>query len=114
MKDYDYSPDKWLIVEFKVPDRKEDFRIFGTWAGGYLSGDAWKLNSGINTVEQDDEYYYFAGDSGSVYRCYKGAYGIIGASNYGMLDIFEKQVKEHNGTMEVFENADTLIKEKWL
>lgn len=37
------TPDKWVIL--KLPN--DYYKVFGTWAGGYLDGDRWKLNSGM-------------------------------------------------------------------
>lgn len=71
------EPEKWVII--KLPNN--DYKVFGTWAGGYLDGDRWKLNSGIKEVEQDENYYYFIGYSGSCYKCHKNGYGF--ATSYG-------------------------------
>lgn len=70
------SPEKWVIL--KLPG---GYKVFGSWAGGYLSGDRWKLNSGISKVEEDEDYFYFYGYSGSCYQCYKKSYGTIGFHN---------------------------------
>ena len=55
MNDYNISeiPDKWVVI--KILDNEH--KIFASWAGGYLDGDRWKLNSGITKVEEDDKYY---------------------------------------------------------
>jgi hypothetical protein len=71
------APDKWVVLE--LPDN--NYKVFGTWAGGYLDGDRWQLNSGIKGVEQDEDYYYFIGFSGSCYKCKKKSYGF--ATSYG-------------------------------
>lgn len=68
------TPNRWVVI--KIPD--SCYKVFGTWTGGYLDGDSWQLNSGIKSVEYDDEYFYFNGFSGSVYKCHKECYGIIG------------------------------------
>jgi hypothetical protein len=70
-----YYPDRWLIL--KMP---ECYKVFAVWCGGYLTGDSWKLNSGITKVEEFDEYYLFHGHSGSIYNCHKNGYG---SSSYG-------------------------------
>jgi hypothetical protein len=50
--------------------------VFGTWEkGNPFNGDDWRLNSGVVSVTEDDKKYYFAGHSGSVYECWKDAYG---------------------------------------
>lgn len=84
------TPDKWLIL--KVNDH---YRVFGTWSGGYLDGDSWRMNSGITKVEEDDEHYLFTGSSGSVYKCRKTAYGSTGYG-YSVIDTYTKQAEETN------------------
>ena len=69
-------PDNWVVL--KIPD---GFKVFATWAGGYLDGDSWRLNSGIKEMEEDEDNYYFIGFSGSCYMCHKKGYGV--ATSYG-------------------------------
>ncbi len=47
-----------------------------TWPGGYLHGDDWRMNSGIEKVESTEDSFLITGYSGSVYECGKNAYGI--------------------------------------
>jgi hypothetical protein len=63
-------PDKWVIVKID-----ETYKVFATWYGGYLSGDRWRMNSGIVSIEEDDDFYYFKGYSNSIYKCNKKSYG---------------------------------------
>lgn len=80
-------PERWVIL--KLPDN--NYKVFGTWRGGYLGGDSWKLNSGIEKIECDDNFYYFTGFSGSCYKCHKQSYGIASSLGYDVLnDIIEK------------------------
>ena len=64
-------PDKWVVIKIS----KEDdpiypiYKLFSTWLGGYLDGDAWKMNSGIVSVEPKGDYLQFFGHSGSCYEC---------------------------------------------
>lgn len=74
-----YTPDKWLVV--KINGESPHYRVFGSWYGGYLNGDSWRMNSGITKVTEEGDYYLFEGSSGSVYKCHKNAHGISG---YGM------------------------------
>lgn len=80
-KNVSETPDRWVIVEVVG-----GYKVFGTWAGGYLDGDRWKLNSGITKVEQDEDHYYFFGYSGSCYKCHKKAYGVMTSFGQGILD----------------------------
>ena len=66
-------PDKWLIC--KLDGENTEYRVLGSWSGGYLNGDSWRLNSGITSVVETGDYLEFAGTSGSVYRCHKDMYG---------------------------------------
>jgi hypothetical protein len=97
------TPDKWVVV--KIDNNKDDsfYKVFGTWAGGYLGGDGWKLNSGIASVESDDDYYYFKGHSGSCYKCYKKGYGITTSYGQSVLnDMIENSYKA-NATITVMD-----------
>lgn len=70
-----YTPDRWIVVEIDDNGEKHQ-RVFAGWYGGYLKGDSWRMNSGITVVDDCGDYYDFMGESGSVYRCYKNAYGM--------------------------------------
>jgi len=80
------SPQKWVIVKITGEDEKVHYKVFGSWSGGYLDGDSWKLNSGISKVDEDEENFYFHGFSGSCYKCRKGKYGIATAYSVSVLD----------------------------
>lgn len=81
-KAFDYSPDRWAVIKLQPNNGdRHHYRVFGTWGGSYLSGQSWKMNSGIESVEENNGYLYFDGHSGSVYRCYKESYGFF---SYGM------------------------------
>ena len=82
-----YNPDKWIVL--RINSDEPHYRLFVTWAGGYTTGDSWRMNSGITSVVEDVEdhnYWLFFGESGSCYRCYKERYGIAGGYNYGVLN----------------------------
>lgn len=91
-------PERWLIV--KVIG---GYKVFGTWAGGYLDGDRWKMNSGIAKVEQDEDNYYFHGFSGSCYKCHKKGYGV--ATSYGQ-GILDRLMEIGQGRVEILEDTD--------
>lgn len=79
----EYYPDRWVIVKIEGTDvPKPYYRVFGSWYGGYSSGDSWKMSSGIESVTYDPvkEYYTMPQSSGSVYKFYKSSYGM---SSYG-------------------------------
>lgn len=96
------TPERWVIV--KLPN--DYYKVFGTWVGGCLDGDRWKLNSGISKVEQDENFYYFVGFSGSCYKCYKKGYGI--ATYYG-LGVLNKIIEQGNGQIELMKDTDDWV-----
>ena len=77
----DYTPDNWVVLKFTQQGqigntgygRKEKvfYKVLGGWSGGYLSGDSWRLNSGIVDVEETTDSFIFIGNSGSRYICDK-------------------------------------------
>jgi hypothetical protein len=56
--------------------------VFGSWYGGYTSGDSWKCNSGITKVRLVGDCYEFHGVSGSKYIC---RVNDEGTSGYGTM-----------------------------
>lgn len=78
----EYTPDCWVIVQIptKHPNQPAFHKVLGGWAGGYLDGDYWRLNSGITRVESEDDIgnitFYIYGYSGSSYICPETSYGL--------------------------------------
>ena len=94
-----YTPDKWVVLEITNKDKKIR-KVLASFYGGYLSGDSWKLNSGIESTVETDEYYDFTGYSGSTYRCYKNAEGMSGYTA-GVYSHLQKKATENNGSVEI-------------
>ena len=97
-------PDKWLIVKIS-PDtgEKPHYRVFGTWSGGYLSGDSWRMNSGIVKCEEnEDETWIFYGNSTSIYYCGKESYG---STVYGC-QVLETYKESLGDQLEIMEDRD--------
>ena len=70
-----YTPDRWVVLEFVTPD--ETFqKVFAGWYGGFTQGDSWKLNSGITETRKDGDLFEFDGYSGSTYVCHSSGYGM--------------------------------------
>lgn len=92
------TPERWAIL--KLPDNF--YKVFGTWAGGYLGRDSWRLNSGIRKMEEDEHFYYFFGFSGSCYQCRKGSYGI--SSSYGQ-SVLNEILNRGNGEIELLKDV---------
>jgi len=88
-----YQPDLWVVVEIKQEGKDPWRRILGSWYGGYLNGDSWRLSSGITRVVEHDRYYQVHNESGSIYTCMKGAEGMSGLAN-GVLNTWTKKMDE--------------------
>ena len=97
----EYNPERWEIIG----DGKR-FKVFGSWAGGYLGSDSWRLSSGLQKIEEDPadkDFYLMHNYSGSIYRCHKKGGGITGGYNYGVLSNFlEKAEDAKTFTVEEF------------
>ena len=85
----EYTPDKWVVIEIAM-DNTTVQRILSSWYGGWAGSDSWRLSSGITEVEELEDSYIIKNESGSVYTCFKGRYGM---SVYAMsiLESFKKQ-----------------------
>jgi hypothetical protein len=88
-------PDKWVIVKID-----ETYKVFATWYGGYLSGERWRMNSGIVSIEEDDDFYYFKGYSNSIYKCNKKSYG-TSFWTYGILNGIIEEAKNNISEIEI-------------
>lgn len=79
MKEYHYLPDGWKLIKIN-----DIFKVFASWKGGYLTGDHWKLNSGIKNIMQDEHFYYVYGWSGSIYALRKDTEDLLTLYNHEM------------------------------
>jgi hypothetical protein len=89
------------------------YKVFGAWRGGYLDGDRWKMNSGITRVEEDEDYYYFYGHSGSCYQCHKERWGYGTFWTGGVLEDIIKKAKELDKEIKVMDREEDWINFKW-
>lgn len=101
-----YNPDKWLLV--KIGGTDPHYRVFGSWSGGYLGSDEWRLNSGITRAEEDETHYHFYGSTGSCYSCNKEMYG---ATAYGW-NVIEGYVDEDRLT--IMDKPDNIMDIEWI
>lgn len=81
-----YIPDSWVVI--KISDNLH--KVLGGFSGGYLYGDSWKLNSGIEKIEETDKEYLVYGFSGSVYVCRKGREHLSGYTGSILADLQKK------------------------
>lgn len=104
-----YTPDRWLLV--KITGTDPHYRVFGSWFGGYLGSDSWRMNSGITSVKEEGDYYIFKGHSGSEYHCYKKAYGAHSYS-YGVINGYAERSGGHLKVIE--ELPDDITNMDWI
>lgn len=95
MIEYDYAPDSWVVL--KVNDDTPFYKLLCGWSGGYLDGDAWRINSGITWIKSDQDHFYFGGHSGSCYRCHKNTYGLQNIT----AQVFDQLEQKHGSRMEL-------------
>ena len=96
----EYTPDLWVIVEINSEHGKLR-KVLGSWYGGYGGSDSWRMNSGIEEVIDQGDYYDVVGYSGSIYKCYKNSEGMSSYTNM-IFNQYKKDLEDNNmGTMEV-------------
>lgn len=91
----EYTPDRWVIIG----DGK-NFKIFGSWSGGYLGSDSWRLSSGLLEVIQDEEnedILLGKNYSGSVYNLRKTGQGISSAFCASVLNGLLERMNDVDG-----------------
>lgn len=84
--------DNWVVLKFKATNETFYRLLVGT-SGGYLSGDSWRMNSGIEECRKDGDYFIFSGNSGSEYKCHKDAYGVR-MNIIGVISNFQAKYKD--------------------
>ena len=87
-----HFPDRWIIIEVKHSEGIIK-KILSGWYGGYLNSDSWRLSSGITKIIEHEKQYEIHNESGSIYACQKGAYGLSGLMS-GVLATYKKQAEE--------------------
>ncbi len=105
----EYTPDNWVILNLKAGKLDSGFyKVLAGWSGGYLDGDSWRMNSGITKVEQDDNCYYFYGESGSCYKCHKDSYGLR-MNNVHIYNSLKKQERFEDQVFLMPEDTDWIL-----
>lgn len=101
-----YKPDNWVVIRFKGDD--PHYRVLAGWSGGYLSGNSWRMNSGITRSEFDGDYWHFYGSSGSCYKCHVDSY-MLKTNN---IHIWKQLQELHGDKVELLEDQ-AWLKEDW-
>lgn len=101
----EYSPDAWVIIKV-CSEEGMYYKVLAGWYGGYLSGDSWKINSGITKVNKVGSAYEFFGHSGSIYFCHESTERLTGLTS-SILSSYQRAAKG-TGTIEVVSVEDVL------
>ena len=71
------TPDRWVVLKILSVSDGTFYKVLGSWYGGYLHGNSWRLNSGIErVVKASEDTFFFYGFSGSCYECRINNYGM--------------------------------------
>ena len=82
-------PYKWVVL--KITYKSEIiYKVLAGFAGGYLYGNSWQINSGVESVEMHDDRICFNGFSGSKYICHPDSYGM----NMDMQSVYDRIVSQ--------------------
>ena len=100
--------DNWVVVKFRGDD--PHYRVLVGSSGGYLYGDSWRMNSGIISITQDCDYFYFHGSSGSNYRCHKESYTL----RMNNAHIWERLKEIHGDKVELMDEETDWMKMDWI
>lgn len=85
--------DNWVVLKIQPEasgDQEVFYKLLQGWSGGYLTGDSWQMNSGIERVVKTDGVYEVFGYSGSVYKVPEGSYGVR-LNISGVIDYYEER-----------------------
>ena len=110
----EYNPESWVIIKIindktDAEDLKVLYKVFGSWRGGYVNGDNWRLNSGITKKEEQENCYIFYGASGSAYYCYKTGEGRpMGSYNTSVLGQLMNQLNSKDGITAMVVKAEEM------
>jgi len=98
-------PDNWVVIKLEKNDKspliKTIYKVFASWTEGYLDNDSWRINSGIESVDEDSETIYFKGYSGSCYACRKSKYGMGGKHSSDVLNRIITEASESKATLTI-------------
>lgn len=99
-----YYPAYWVVVKVTPPKKdgvevKPIFKVLAQFSGSYLSGESWKLNSGITEYKEEGGKLFFIGSSGSCYVCSKEREG-LGSFTVSIFASLKESLQDIGGDME--------------
>ena len=97
----EYNPDSWVVIKMIHKDQTF-YKVLGGWSGGYLNGTSWRLNSGVEKADLDNDLYKFYGASGSVYNCHKESYGL----KMSIAGVWNEMKEKYPDQVELLDDCD--------
>lgn len=110
MSAQNYFPDNWVVL--KIKEGKYDrgfYKVLAGWSGGYLDGDAWRMNSGITKVTEEGDHLKFWGASGSCYVCHKDTYRLTMATS----GVYNQLIKRFEDKVEMMPEDTNWLEIEW-
>ncbi len=92
------TPDGWVILKVTPVEGNPFYKVFGSWGGGFASGDSWRLSSGGDPeklTRNDNDTFTWVQQSGSVYTLPAGGENRITAHNSATLNNLLESANEH-------------------
>lgn len=105
-----YKPDYYVILKIQEKYKDVLYKLFSTWVGGYLGNDQWRINSGIESIQLQDNQYIFYGMSSSIYKCNKDTYNTSNYTKSVLDNILENINSMKNITVEVLDKDIDFMK----
>lgn len=102
-----YTPDGWAFLKIQVEGCDPIVKVFGSWFGGYLSGDSWRVNSGCTKIEEDENEYIVSGYSGSQYILNKQN-NYITSYNKGVLEDMIQELQSYGHKAEIISAQEAI------
>lgn len=106
-----YTPNHWMLI--KITGKDPHYKVFGSWSGGYLDGDEWRMNSGITKMIKEDDHYLFIGSSGSTYACHKDTYG-ANSYGYGVAKQYSEKYPDKFFILDEVDATEVINKNNWI
>jgi hypothetical protein len=104
----EHTPDLWTIVRITSKEHPQIDKVVGSWYGGFGGSDEWRMNSGIEKIEEYDTHYDIIGYSGSIYKCYKNSQGWSAYTNMAINNMAKQLEEKGLGMMKVIDIKEAI------
>ena len=100
-----YKPDGFVILKIETKSHGSFYKIFASWAGGYTTGDNWKLSSGFtddlsNITKDSDGCFIIPQYSGSEYIVSYANENRLTSYNQSKIDFMIERANESDEVIE--------------